>query len=343
MHEPTWSIPDMAVILPYIIFYLFDTSQVFKIYIMLNCSMILDSNILNFGDYSSDGSINNLVDASKYGEVFLVGAGPGDPELLTIRALRLLQSADVIVYDALVSDDVMALVNKTAELIYVGKTRSNHTLPQDEINTLLIRLALQGKNVVRLKGGDPFIFGRGGEEIETLAAWGIPFQVVPGISAANGVSSYAGIPLTHRDYAQSVLYTTGHLKDGTVNLDWTALTRPHQTVVIYMGLGGLAEICNNMIAHGQSPDLPAVAVQQGTTKNQKVVTGTLSTLNNLVVVAKLKSPCLIIVGEVVKLREKLAWFESKDKSVLTDKLESHDLSLPMNSDPKTYILNTIGY
>ena len=237
----------------------------------------------------------------------------------------------------------MALVHKGAERIYVGKMRANHTLPQDEINTLLIKLALQGRNVVRLKGGDPFIFGRGGEEIETLAAWGIPFQVVPGISAANGVSSYAGIPLTHRDFAQSVLYTTGHLKDGTVNLDWAALTRPHQTVVIYMGLGGLAEICHNMIAHGQSPDLPAAVVQQGTTKNQKVVTGTLSTLNNLVLAAKLKSPCLIIVGEVVKLREKLAWFEAKDLGAVADRLECQDLNLTTNSDTENYILNTIGY
>lgn len=297
--------------------------------------MNLDSIISNFGDYSSDKYfVNNVVDAPNYGEVFLVGAGPGDPELLTIRALRLLQSTEVVVYDALVSEDVMALVHKGAERIYVGKTWANHTLPQDEINTLLIKLALQGRNVVRLKGGDPFIFGRGGEEIETLAAWGIPFQVVPGISAANGVSSYAGIPLTHRDYAQSVLYTTGHLKDGTVNLDWAALTRPHQTVVIYMGLGGLTEICNNMIAHGQSLDLPAAVIQQGTTKNQKVVTGTLATLSNLVIAAKLKSPCLIIVGEVVKLREKLAWFEPKDISGVADKLEGHDLNLPTNSVPK---------
>jgi uroporphyrin-III C-methyltransferase / precorrin-2 dehydrogenase / sirohydrochlorin ferrochelatase len=306
--------------------------------------MTLDSNIFNFGDYiSDDHNVTNVVDASNYGEVFLVGAGPGDPELLTMRALRLLQSTDVVVYDALVSDEVLALVHKGAERIYVGKTRANHTLPQDEINTLLIKLALQGRSVVRLKGGDPFIFGRGGEEIETLAAWGIPFQVVPGISAANGVSSYAGIPLTHRDYAQSVLYTTGHLKDGTVNLDWAALTRPHQTVVIYMGLGGLAEICNNMIAHGQSPELPAAVVQQGTTKNQKVVTGTLSTLNNLVIAAKLKSPCLIIVGEVVKLREKLAWFEPKDINAVADRLERHDLNLTTNSDTENYILNTIGY
>lgn len=272
---------------------------------------------------------------SEYGEVYLVGAGPGDPELLTIRALRLIQKADVIVYDALVSEGVMALVHPGAERIYVGKTRANHTLPQKEINTLLIKLALQGKQVVRLKGGDPFIFGRGGEEIETLAAWGIPFQVVPGISAANGVSSYAGIPLTHRDYAQSVLYTTGHLKDGTVKLDWAALTRPHQTVVIYMGLGGLAEICRKMIENGQSPDMPAAVVQQGTTKKQKVVSGTLATLNNLVEAAKLKSPCLIIVGEVVKLRDKLAWFKPDAKT--EGRLSG--MQAKTDSDANQFILN----
>jgi uroporphyrin-III C-methyltransferase/precorrin-2 dehydrogenase/sirohydrochlorin ferrochelatase len=288
-------------------------------------------------DYANDLSLgNNITDTSKYGEVYLVGAGPGDPELLTIRALRLLQSADIVVYDALVSDGVMALVPQTTERIYVGKTRANHTLPQAEINTLLIKLALQGRNVVRLKGGDPFIFGRGGEEIETLAAWGIPFQVVPGISAANGVSSYAGIPLTHRDYAQSVLYTTGHLKDGTVNLDWVALTRPHQTVVIYMGLGGLAEICRKMIANGQSPDMPAAVVQQGTTNQQKVVSGTLTTLNDLVVAAKLKSPSLIVVGEVVSLRAKLAWFESSEKVL------NNILNVQVKTERNEDILNGIG-
>lgn len=290
-----------------------------------------------------DNSFIGVAKASTYGEVFLVGAGPGDPELLTVRALRLIQSADVVVYDALVSDEVMALVNNNAELIYVGKTRANHTLPQEEINTLLIKLSLQGRNVVRLKGGDPFIFGRGGEEIETLATWGIPFQVVPGISAANGVSSYAGIPLTHRDYAQSVIFTTGHLKDGTVNLDWMALTRPHQTVVIYMGLGGLSEICHQMIQHGLSPNLPAAVVQQGTTQKQKVVTGTLATLNNKVIAAKLWSPCLIIVGEVVKLREKLAWFTPKVECVAINNVASLRHNVQANPEHEEYILNAIGY
>lgn len=242
------------------------------------------------------------------GEVYLVGGGPGDPDLLTFRALRLMQKADVVVYDALVSAGVLDLVRREAERIYVGKESNKHTLPQEEINVLLVRLALEGKRVLRLKGGDPFIFGRGGEEIETLAEQGIPFQVVPGISAANGVSSYAGIPLTHRDYAQSVLFTTGHLRAGTLDLDWTALCRPRQTVVIYMGLGGLAEICQQLIAHGQPPCLPAAVVMNGTQADQKVVAGTLQTLAAQVAQAGLKSPSLIIVGEVVKLRDKLQWF-----------------------------------
>lgn len=253
----------------------------------------------------------------QHGEVYLVGGGPGDPDLLTFRALRLMQQCDVCVYDKLVSKEVMELVRRDAELINVGKARDNHTLPQDEINLLLVRLAKEGKRVLRLKGGDPFIFGRGGEEIERLMENGVPFQVVPGITAANGVSSYAGIPLTHRDYAQSCIFTTGHLKlkDGqqehSVELDWPALTRPNQTVVIYMGLVGLAQICTQLIAHGLDASTPAAVVQQGTTSKQKVVVGDLSDLATKVVAAELKLPCLIIVGHVVTLREKLAWFEPR--------------------------------
>jgi uroporphyrin-III C-methyltransferase / precorrin-2 dehydrogenase / sirohydrochlorin ferrochelatase len=254
-------------------------------------------------------------DATKnQGEVFLVGGGPGDPDLLTFRALRLMQQCDVCVYDKLVSPEVMELVRRDAELIFVGKSRDQHTMPQEEINELLAKLALQGKRVLRLKGGDPFIFGRGGEEIETLMAHGVPFQVVPGITAANGVSSYAGIPLTHRDYAQACLFITGHLKANenkelTLDLDWVAMSRPRQTVVIYMGLVGLKQICEKLIEHGVASTMPVAVVQQGTTQRQKVVTATLADLHEKVEAAQMKPPCLTIIGEVVKLRETLNWFE----------------------------------
>ena len=245
------------------------------------------------------------------GRVFLVGAGPGDPDLLTLRAARLLMQADVVVVDHLVSEGVLGLIGPQAERIYAGKERSNHTLPQRELNALLVTLAREGRQVVRLKGGDPFVFGRGGEELQALAAAGVLFEVVPGITAACGVASYAGIPLTHRDHAQSCLFATGHLKDGSCDLDWPALARPRQTTVIYMGLAGLAEICSKLVAHGLPAHTPAAVIEQGTTLEQRVVSGTLADLANRVAEAELRSPCLTIVGEVVRLREQLAWFDER--------------------------------
>jgi uroporphyrin-III C-methyltransferase/precorrin-2 dehydrogenase/sirohydrochlorin ferrochelatase len=242
------------------------------------------------------------------GQVALVGTGPGDPELLTLRALRLIRQAEVVLYDNLVSDDIMALVPARVERIYVGKERAKHTMRQESINRLLVEQAQAGKRVVRLKGGDPFVFGRGGEEIETLAADGVSFQVVPGITAALGVSAYAGIPLTHRDYAQACIFVTGHLKDGTCNLDWTALARPRQTVVFYMGLVGLAEICRQLVANGRAATTPAAIIQQGTTADQRTIIGTLETLPARAAAAEVRAPSLIIVGEVVHLREKLDWY-----------------------------------
>ncbi|MFK7993863.1 MAG: siroheme synthase CysG [Granulosicoccus sp.] len=255
-------------------------------------------------------SVLEAQDARKSeGEVYLVGAGPGDPDLLSFRALRLMQQCDVVLYDRLVSDAIMALVSASAERIYVGKQRKDHAVPQESINVQLAELALQGKRVLRLKGGDPFMFGRGGEEIETLAAQGVEFQVVPGITAATGCASYAGIPLTHRDYAQACLFVTGHLKDGSVNLDWQALVRPNQTVVIYMGLVGLPVICQKLIEHGLAEDHPIALIAQGTRSNQQVVIGTLQCLPDKISNIDIKPPTLIIVGGVVGLRDKLAWFE----------------------------------
>ena len=264
-------------------------------------------------DLEAQADLEHAIEIAKapvsHGEVYLVGAGPGDPDLLTFRALRLMQRADVVVYDRLVTAPILDLVRRDAEFIYAGKERDKHTLPQESINALLVRLAKEGKKVLRLKGGDPFIFGRGGEEIETLMQQGIPFQVVPGITAAAGCASYAGIPLTHRDYVQSCVFVTGHLKDGTVNLNWPALAQPKQTIVFYMGLQAVEELCKQLVAHGLSATTPAALVEQGTTQNQRVHLGDLTTLPDLVKHRDIKPPTLIIVGEVVNLHNKLKWFE----------------------------------
>jgi uroporphyrin-III C-methyltransferase/precorrin-2 dehydrogenase/sirohydrochlorin ferrochelatase len=248
--------------------------------------------------------------------VSLVGAGPGDPELLTLRALRVMQSASVVLYDHLVAPALVDLARRDAERIYVGKEQDRHALPQGEINALMVRLAREGKRVVRLKGGDPFVFGRGGEEIEALMAHGIGFEVVPGITAAVGAAAYAGIPLTHRDCAQACVFVTGHLKNGSPDLDWQALVRPRQTVVVYMGVGALGRICAELVAHGMPASMPAALVENATLERQRVTEGTLASLPELARAAK--PPALLIVGEVVRLRSRLAWFGGKHVEVERD-------------------------
>ena len=242
------------------------------------------------------------------GEVYLVGAGPGDPDLLTLRALRLMHKADVVLYDRLVSPEVLLKLRPDAQKIYVGKRRADHAVPQETINEMLVRLAEEGNRVLRLKGGDPFIFGRGGEELESLAAAGIPFQVVPGITAASGCASYAGIPLTHRDYSQSVRFLTGHTRDGRVSLEWDLLVKEQQTLVFYMGLAGLPDICDQLLKHGMPSSTPVAVIQQGTTQTQKVVVGNLNKIADLAVEKEIQAPTIIIIGEVVKLQESLSWF-----------------------------------
>lgn len=252
-------------------------------------------------------TLDQTEDSPTAGKVYLVGGGPGDPELLTLKALRLLQLADIIIYDRLVSGEVLNLARRDAERIYVGKQRSDHSVPQEDINALLIKLAKEGKRVVRLKGGDPFMFGRGGEEIETLVDENINFEVVPGITAASGCASYSGIPLTHRDHAQSCMFVTGHLKDNTVNLDWDQLAKPNQTIVIYMGLIGLRQISEKLIERNLASNTPVALIQKGTTPEHRVIISDLLHIADKVDQLKPKPPTLIIIGSVVSLHNKLNW------------------------------------
>ncbi|QID16677.1 uroporphyrinogen-III C-methyltransferase [Nitrogeniibacter mangrovi] len=243
------------------------------------------------------------------GWVYLVGAGPGDAELLTLRADAIIRAADVVVYDNLVGDEVMARMPAGCTRIYVGKKAANHSMRQADICALLVRLAREGHRVLRLKGGDPYVFGRGGEEAETLVAAGVPFEVVPGVTAASGISAYAGIPLTHRDHAQSVVFATGHKKEGPVDLDWSALARPKQTVVIYMGVSRIAEIAAQLVAHGLPETTPAALVRRGTLPDQFVVVATLADLADKAEAASIKPPALMIIGTVVTMAPTLGWFQ----------------------------------
>jgi uroporphyrin-III C-methyltransferase / precorrin-2 dehydrogenase / sirohydrochlorin ferrochelatase len=242
------------------------------------------------------------------GEVYLVGAGPGDPDLMTFRALRLLQKADVVLYDRLVGPGILELARRDAELVYVGKARNEHVVPQEQINSLLVEYARQGKKVCRLKGGDPFIFGRGGEELDSVVEAGIDFQVVPGVTAAAGCAAYAGIPLTHRDHAQSVRFVTGHRKDGSVDLPWGSLITPAETLVFYMGLVSLGDICTNLQAQGMASDMPAAVISRGTLDDQLVLIGTLADLPEQVAQQAVAAPSLVIVGTVVTLHPRYRWF-----------------------------------
>ncbi len=257
------------------------------------------------------------------GRVHLVGAGPGAADLLTLRALRLVQLADVVVYDRLVGPEVLELVPPQTETIFVGKMRDRHVRSQAEINRLLVELARAGKRVVRLKGGDPFIFGRGGEELEALAAAGVAFEVVPGITAALGCAAHAGVPLTHRDHAQTLVFVTGHTKDGEVELDWPALVRPHQTLVVYMGAKAVGSLCAGLLAHGLDPATPAALIENGTYQHQRTIAATVATLPGLVPDQRLLGPALIVIGEVVRLRARLSWLAERtgDPALATSKAE----------------------
>ncbi|AUX94559.1 siroheme synthase CysG [Mixta gaviniae] len=250
------------------------------------------------------------------GEIILVGAGPGDAGLLTLRALQVMQQADVVLYDHLVSDEILDLVRRDADRLCVGKRAGAHSVAQEETNRLLVQLASKGKRVVRLKGGDPFIFGRGGEELQAAQEAGIPFQVVPGVTAASGATAYAGIPLTHRDYAQSVLFITGHCRADGDAIDWPSLARARQTLAIYMGTVKAAEIAQQLIAHGRAATTPVAVIGRGTRQDQQVFTGTLAELETLAQQAP--TPALLVIGEVVNLHAQLAWFQHSAQQVGRD-------------------------
>jgi uroporphyrin-III C-methyltransferase len=264
----------------------------------VRCFSMTDTNLLAIKDFFEGDQSTPLAPG---GCVSLVGAGPGDPELLTLRAYRRIVVADVVLYDNLVSPDVLALINPQAEKRYVGKKAAKHALPQSDVNQCLIDLARSGKRVVRLKGGDPFIFGRGGEELEALLAASVQVEVIPGITAAIGCAAYAGIPLTHRDWAQSVTFATGHLKQGLSELDWPALARPTQTVVFYMGMTAAAGIAEALMSHGRMPDTPVAVIYHGTRPDQKVAITTLKRLPDTIQAETIKPPALLIVGDVVRL------------------------------------------
>lgn len=260
--------------------------------------------------------------ATPKGKVYLIGAGPGDPDLLTVKGFRLLKTADVVLYDALVSDDILALTSNTTECIPVGKRAGKHSAHQSEINQLMITKAYTCKTVVRLKGGDPFIFGRGGEELESLINAKVPFEVVPGITAASGAAAYAGIPLTHRDHAQSVCFITGHCKLKSAPINWQQHADPSQTLVVYMGILNAAIIKNGLLDAGRSPLTPVAIIANASTQNQQIFKHTLANLEQLAQSPSLKMPALIIIGEVVNLTEQFNWFTSQQ---LENKKNSKDL------------------